>query len=68
MKTNGCKICKNSVLHEGKCLGLAKNSNYTRLEPIDMHNPLLEDWIIENSVHEAIIENNNCNCQEFINV
>ena len=48
MKTNTCKICQNSIMNEGICLGLAKNSDYSQFVPINMHSPLLEDWIIGN--------------------
>lgn len=68
MKTNACKICQNSIMNEGICLGLAKNSDYSQFVPINMHSPLLEDWIIGNSVHKAIIENDNCNCKKFIKI
>lgn len=55
-------------MNEGICLGLAKNSDYSQFVPINMHSPLLEDWIIRNSVHKAIIENDNCNCKKFIKI
>lgn len=67
-KINACKACKNSVLYEGMCLGLALDSSYKKLIPVVMHSPLLKDWIVKNSVHNAKIENENCNCESFIKV
>lgn len=64
-KVNACKICQNYVLSEGMCLGLAKNNTYKELVPTNIHSPLLEDWVIENSVREAIIKDGNCDCTSF---
>lgn len=66
MKINACEICKNSVLHQGMCLGLAKNSDYSKLEPVNIGNSILDDWIVENSVTNGTIKDNSCNCQSFV--
>lgn len=66
MKTNACKICKNSVLYQGICLGLAKNSDYSRLEPVNIGDSILDDWVVENSVTNATIKNKSCNCESFV--
>lgn len=67
-KINACKICKNSVLHEGMCLGFALDSSYKQLIPVIIHSNLLENWVVENSAHNAKIENNNCNCKYLLKV
>lgn len=66
MKINACKICKNSVLNNGMCLGLAKNSDYSKLEPVNIGSSILDDCFIENSVTNAIINDENCSCQSFV--
>lgn len=69
MTNNACEICKNSVLHDGMCLGLAKDATgatYSQLKPIKCGSSLLKDWVIENSVTNAIIEGDSCNCKSFI--
>lgn len=68
MTNNACEICKNSVLHDGMCLGLAKDATYSQLESIKCDSSLLKDWVIENSVTNAIIKNGNCNCKSFIKI
>mgnify|MGYP001797705981 CR=1 FL=1 len=66
MTINACKICKSSVLNEGICLGLAINKDLSKIKPIEWGSSLLENWLVENSVHDAKIEENNCNCQYFV--